>query len=154
MSAAGREWVAGPVRVQTSVLSSWVTMLDEPVDVDEVTVADRDGEAFVIERIFGTQARISDAGRHVPTGTIVVCEYEAPGVPAAVTASVAAIVARRLGITPGTPETKFTELTAGADFRAKAAAWVTSTSVLTPDEESEARRYQPAPSSAIIARWN
>jgi len=148
---AGRSWVAGPVRVQVSVVGGWITLPDAPTDDPEVTT--RDGDPVTVDVSDGSTLRLSVDGCRLVSGTIVNVTYTAPGVPPAVTASVAGVVARRLGISPGSAETKFTELTAGADFRAKAAEWVSSTSVLTPDEAAEARSYRPAASTVIIARW-
>lgn len=147
--AAGRKFIAGPVKVQTVVLGGWATLPDEPTD--EPTVTDRDGGPLDSVRD-GTQVKVSRNGTPCPSGTIVNVNYTAPAVPASVTASVAAIVARRLGVSPGSPESKFTELST-LDYRAKGAAWVASTSVLTEDEEAEARSYRLPHGVAIIARW-
>jgi len=134
-----------------SVVGGWITLPDAPTDDPEVTT--RDGDPVTVDVSDGSTLRLSVDGCRLVSGTIVNVTYTAPGVPPAVTASVAGVVARRLGISPGSAETKFTELTAGADFRAKAAEWVSSTSVLTPDEAAEARSYRPAASTVIIARW-
>lgn len=147
--AAGRKFLAGPVQVQAVVLGGWVTLPDEPTA--EPTVTDRDGNPLDIEHD-GTQVKVSRNGTTLPSGSIVNIAYTAPVVPAAVTASVAAIVARRLSVIPGSPESKFTELTT-LDYRAKGAAWVSATTVLTEDEEAEARSYRPPHGVAIIARW-
>lgn len=148
--AAGRKFTEGPVRVQAVALGGWITLPDEPT-VDPVTVTDRDGNPLVAVRD-GTQVKVSRDGVPVPSGTIVNVDYDAPGPPEAVTAAVAAIVARRLSVKPGSPESKFTELST-LDYRAKGAAWVASTSVLTDEEKSEAAGYRPPQGVAIIARW-
>ena len=145
--AAGRSWVAGPVRVQTVSVGGWITLPDLPAD--EAQVFDRDGNPVDVLVDDGDQLKVG-----FPSGTIVNVEYEAPGVPLGVTYAVAGIVARRLGVEPGSPETKFTELTAGADFRAKGAAWVSSTAVLTEEELSEAKAYRPGAGTVITSRWN
>jgi len=147
--AAGREFIAGPVKVQVSVLGGWVTLPDEPAA--EPTFTDRDGVLLDAEW-HGTQAKVCRNGAPLPSGAIVNVEYTAPPIPASVTSAVAAIVARRLSVAPGSPESKFTELST-LDYRAKGAAWVAATSVLTEDEEAEARSYRPPHGVAIIARW-
>lgn len=147
--AAGREFITGPVKVQVSVLGGWVTLPDEPTI--EPVFTDRDGVPLDAER-HGTQAKVCRNGALLTSGSIVNVEYTAPAVPASVTSAVAGIVARRLSVAPGSPESKFTELST-LDYRAKGAAWVASTSVLTEDEEAEARSYRPPHGVAIIARW-
>lgn len=144
--AAGRSWTPGPVRVQTVVVGGWVTLPDLPADDPVVTT--RDGDPVDVLVNDGDQLKTG----HV-TGTILNIDYTAPAVPLGVSYAVAGIVARRLGIEPGSPETRFTEITAGADFRAKGAAWVASTRILTEDEEAEARAYRPGAGTAIFARW-
>lgn len=147
--AAGREFRAGQTRVQAVVLGGWIALPDEPTAAP--TVTDRDGEPLEADW-HGTQLKVSRYGTALTSGSIVNVTYIAPPIPPAVTSAVAAIVARRLGVTPGSPETKFTELST-LDYRAKGAAWVSATSVLTEDEEAEARRYHPPHGVAIIARW-
>lgn len=155
--AAGRSWVAGPVRVQTVSVGGWITLPDLPTD--EAQVFDRDGNPVNVLVDDGDQLKVGvilgdGVSRTLPSGTIVNVEYTAGDVPAGVAYSVASIVARRLGVEPGSPETKFTELTAGADYRAKGASWVSSTEVLTESEKQEARAYRPLPGTVIVARWN
>lgn len=145
--AAGRSWVAGPVRVQTVSVGGWITLPDLPSD--EAQVFDRDGNPVNVLVDDGDQLKVG-----FPSGTIVNVEYMAPGVPPGVTYAVAGIVARRLGVEPGSPETKFTEITAGADFRAKGASWVASTAVLTDEELAEAKAYRPGAGTVIVARWD
>lgn len=154
---AGRSWAAGPVRVQTVVVGGWVTLPDLPTD--DPAAFDRDGDPVDIIVDDGDQLKVGvilgdGVSRTLPSGTIVNVEYTAGDVPAGVAYSVASIVARRLGVEPGSPETKFTELTAGADYRAKGASWVSSTEVLTESEKQEARAYRPLPGTVIVARWN
>lgn len=147
--AAGRKFLAGAVTVQAVVLGGWITLPDVPTA--EPTVTDRDGDPVDVD-VDGSRVKVSRDGVTLPSGSIVNVEYTAPDVPAAITASVAAIVARRLSVTPGSAETKYTELST-LDYRAKGAAWVSATSVLTADETAEAATYRPVHGAVIIARW-
>lgn len=152
VTAAGRDWPVGEVTVQASVLGGWVTLPDVPVADADVTVADRDGDPVTVDVVDRSRLKLSRNGVRLVSGDVVNVDYTAPAVPASVTASVAAIVARRLGVSPGSAESKFTELST-LDYRAKGAAWVASTSVLTEDEVAEARSYRLPHGVAIIARW-
>lgn len=152
VTAAGRDWVPGDITVQAAVLGGWVTLPDLPVEDTDVSVVDRDGNPVTVDVVDRSRLKLSRNGVRLVSGDVVNVDYTAPAVPAAVAASVAAIVARRLGVAPGSPESKFTELTT-LDFRAKGAAWVAATSVLTEDEVAEARSYRPAHGVSIIARW-
>lgn len=160
MRAAGRDFQPGPVRVQCTTLGGWVTLLDTPLndDGDPVTVEDRHGHELSVLTSDGARLRVGHHHgvhhRALPSGEIVNVSYIAPAVPDAVRVAVASIVARRLSVQIGSPETKFTDLTAGADYRAAGAAWLTSTAVLTDDERCEAESYRPVAGTAIIARWD
>lgn len=158
--AAGRDFQAGPIRVQCTTLGGWVTLPDAPENDqgNPVTVEDRHGHALTLLTSDGPRLRIGHShGTHhraLPSGEIVNVRYVAPEVPDAVRVAVASIVARRLSVKIGSPETKFTDLTAGADYRAAGAAWLTSTAVLTDDERCEAESYRPVAGVSIIARWD
>lgn len=158
--AAGRDFQPGPVRVQCTVVGGWVTLLDTPAngDGDPVTVEDRVGRELPVLTADGARLRVGHVHgtrrRALPSGEIVNVSYVAPPVPDAVRVAVASIVARRLSVPIGSPESKFTNLTAGADFRASGAAWVSSTAVLTDDELAEAYSYRPMAGTTIIARWD
>ena len=153
--AAGRDFKAGKVRVQCSVLGGWVTLFDPPAEnSDEPVVEDRDGRSVDVDVSDGARLKVSRNNRPLPSGVIVNVEYTAPSVPDSVKAAVAGIVARRLTVTPGSPESKFTEMTAGSDYRVKGAAWVSATAVLTDDERREAESYRPQSGVAIVSRWD
>ncbi|WP_133054334.1 hypothetical protein [Mycolicibacter kumamotonensis] len=151
---AERDFTPGPVRVQCTVVGGWVTLMDSPVDGTDIEIEDRDGKELTAMVSDGPRLKVGRNDWPLPSGVIVNVSYTAPPVPEAVKAAIGSIVARRLSVQPGSPETKFTDLTAGSDFRAKGAAWVTSTSVLTDDEKAEARSYRPVAGTVIISRWD
>lgn len=151
---AERDFASGPVRVQCTVVGGWVTLPDSPADDVAPTVEDRDGKELSVLVSDGARLKIARNNWALPSGVIVNVSYTAPEPPEAVKAAIAAIVGRRLSVEPGSAESKFTDLTAGSDYRAKGAAWVSSTAILTEDEKCEARSYRPVAGTAIIARWD
>lgn len=151
---AERDFASGPVRVQCTVVGGWVTLLDSPADDTEPTVEDRDGNSLTVMVSDGARLKVARNNWPLPSGMIVNVSYTAPPAPDAVKAAIAGIVGRRLSVEPGSPESKFTDLTAGSDYRAKGAAWVSSTAILTEDEKCEARSYRPVAGTVIIARWD
>lgn len=151
---AERDFASGPVRVQCTVVGGWVTLPDSPTDDTAPTVEDRDGRELTVMVADGARLKIGRNNWPVPSGVIVNVSYTAPEAPAAVKAAIAAIVGRRLSVEPGSAESKFTDLTAGSDYRAKGAAWVSSTAILTEDEKCEARSYRPVAGTVIIARFD
>lgn len=151
---AERDFVAGPVRVQCTTVGGWVTLFDPPAGGIEPTVEDRNGDELKVAVSDGARLKISRRGWPLPSGVIVNVSYTAPAAPMSVKAAIAAIVGRRLSVEPGSAESKFTDLTAGLDYRAKGAAWVSSTAILTDDEKAEARSYRPVSSVVIVSRWD
>lgn len=151
---AERNFISGPVRVQCTVVGGWVTLPDSPADDTAPTIEDREGNELSAMVADGARIKVGRNNWALPSGLIVNVSYTAPDAPAAVRAAIASIVGRRLSVEPGSAETKFTELTAGSDYRAKGAAWVTSTAILTDDEKAEARSYRPVSGTVIIARWD
>ncbi len=151
---AERDFASGPVRVQCTVVGGWVTLPDSPVDDTTPTVEDREGSELSVMVADGARLKVARNNWALPSGLVVNVSYTAPDAPVAVKAAIASIVGRRLSVEPGSAETKFTELTAGSDYRAKGAAWVSSTAILTDDEKAEARSYRPVAGTVIIARWD
>ncbi|MDD7813686.1 hypothetical protein PP713_14040 [Mycobacterium sp. CSUR Q5927] len=151
---AERDFASGPVRVQCTVVGGWVTLPDSPAGDVTPTVEDRDGKELSVLVSDGARLKVARNNWALPSGVIVNVSYTAPEPPEAVKAAISAIVGRRLSVEPGSAESKFTDLTAGSDYRAKGAAWVSSTAILTEDEKCEARSYRPVAGTAIIARWD
>lgn len=150
---AERDFVSGPVRVQCTVVGGWVTLPDSPADDTAPTVEDREGNELSAMVSDGARLKVGRNNWALPSGLIVNVSYTAPDPPVAVRAAIASIVGRRLSVEPGSTESKFTDLSAG-DYRAKGAAWVSSTAILTDDEKAEARSYRPVSGTVIIARWD
>ncbi|AXQ61936.1 head-to-tail adaptor [Mycobacterium phage QuickMath] len=144
--ASGRVFTDGVTRVRANVVNGRVWLPGLVVEVRSVEGIDGAAVDFTQD---GDYVDVSENGRPLVTGTVVVVEYVGGGAPEAVTALVASVVARHLTVQPGSVQSQAVSFTAGP-FTQRNAEWVSSTSLFTADELAEVRRFaHPIPTITV-----
>ncbi|AEJ93094.1 head-tail adaptor Ad1 [Mycobacterium phage Mutaforma13] len=143
---SGRVFTTGITRVRANVVNGRVWLPGLVEEVNSVENVDGSDVDFTQD---GNYVDVSRNGCPLVTGTVVVVEYVGGGAPDAVTSLVAAVVARHLTVQPGSVQAQAVALTAGP-FTQRNAEWVSSTSLFTPDELDDVRRFaHPVPTITV-----
>lgn len=141
-----RTFTPGAVEAQMIVTDGRI-YLQQVDSVESVTDLD---ESAVDFELIGEWLTVTLDGCRIPSGERLMVSWTRGPVPAGVVSLVAGVVARLLTVSPGSPESMATDITAGADFRLRMADWASSTSLMTPDEVAEARSLRnPIPNTII-----
>lgn len=143
----GRLFTTGTTVVRGNVINGVVRLPGLVQDVN--AVATTDGDPVDFTDIGGGCVSVSVTGCPLPSGVQVVVSYTGGGVPAAVTALVADVVARHLTVEPG--EGKAVSMTAGP-FTQRYADWVTSGALFTPAEMESVLTYRSSVPTVVIQR--
>ncbi|OMC44710.1 hypothetical protein A5742_27440 [Mycolicibacterium fortuitum] len=146
---ANRDFTPGAVQVRVLVIDGRIYLPDAE---SVTTVTDVDGAELDCDADVPGWFVVSRNGCRLLTGDPVVVDFVRVDVPAAVSGLVAGIAARHLSVEPGSPESMATDITAGADFRLRMADHVSSTALLTADEECEARGFRSKLPNVIVHR--
>lgn len=141
-----RVFTTGPTTVRANVVDGRATIPGIANAVNAVTSVDGDEIDFEQD---GNSVTVSLNGDKLPTGDVVVVDYDGAGPPTAVTALVASIVARHLTVVPGSTATQSVSMTAG-QFSTRYADWMSSTGLFTHDELQSVYQFRiPVPTVVI-----